>query len=164
MNGGLLLIGSVVLICILLNRVLEKIPVPALLIFLLLGMCFGENGLLRISFDDYVSVNLICSVSLIFIMFYGGFGTNLQAARPVVAQAATLSTLGVAGTAGGREMWGLDPQEDQLRDGVIADPDGYPAFYRQLVAAVRGEEPVPVDPADAVAVLEIIGRAFALTR
>lgn len=70
----------------------------------------------------------------------------------------------VAGTAGGREMWGLDPQEDQLRDGVIADPDGYPAFYRQLVAAVRGEGPVPVDPADAVAVLEIIERAFALTR
>ena len=33
-------------------------------------------------------------------MFYGGFGTNIKAARPVLAQAAVLSTLGVAGTAG----------------------------------------------------------------
>jgi predicted dehydrogenase len=70
----------------------------------------------------------------------------------------------VTGSFGGHESWGLDLQEDQLRGGVIADPDGYPAFYRQVVAAVRGEGPVPVDPADAVAVLEIIERAFALTR
>ena len=99
MNGALLLIGSVILICILMNRFLEKLAVPSLLIFLALGMCFGENGIFRIPFDDYAGVNLICSVCLIFIMFYGGFGTNLQAARPVVVQSAVLSTLGVAGTA-----------------------------------------------------------------
>ncbi len=81
------------------NRFLEKLAVPSLLIFLALGMCFGENGIFRIPFDDYAGVNLICSVCLIFIMFYGGFGTNLQAARPVVVQAGLLSTLGVAGTA-----------------------------------------------------------------
>ncbi len=45
-------------------------------------------------------MNIICSVSLIFIMFYGGFGTNLKAAKPVVAQSVLLSTVGVAGTAG----------------------------------------------------------------
>ena len=33
-------------------------------------------------------------------MFYGGFGTNLKAAKPVVAQPVLLSTVGVAGTAG----------------------------------------------------------------
>lgn len=98
-NSAILLIGSVILICILMSRFLEKLAVPSLLIFLALGMCFGENGIFRIPFDDYAGVNLICSVCLIFIMFYGGFGTNLQTARPVVAQAAVLSTLGVAGTA-----------------------------------------------------------------
>ena len=99
LNGALLLIGSVILICILMNRFLEKLAAPSLLIFLALGMCFGENGIFRIPFDDYAGVNVICSVCLIFIMFYGGFGTNLQAARPVVVQSAVLSTLGVAGTA-----------------------------------------------------------------
>ena len=100
MNEALLLLGIVIIICILMNRFLDKIPVPSLLIFIALGMCFGENGLLRISFDNYAVVNLICSTSLIFIMFYGGFGTNLRAARPVLAKSVLLSTLGVAGTAG----------------------------------------------------------------
>ena len=100
MNAAFLLIGVVIVICILMDRFLEKLPIPPLLFFIALGMCFGENGLLRIPFDDYEAVNLICSASLVFIMFYGGFGTNLKAARPVAAPAVVLSTLGVAGTAG----------------------------------------------------------------
>lgn len=100
MNEAILLAGAVILICILMHRVLAKIPVPSLLIFIALGMCFGENGIFRIAFNDYAAVNLLCSVGLVFIMFYGGFGTNLPAAKPVLPQAVTLSTVGVAGTAG----------------------------------------------------------------
>ena len=99
MTEALLLIGCVIAICTLMGRFLDRLAVPSLLIFIALGMCFGENGLLRIYFNDYYAVNLICSVSLIFIMFYGGFGTNLSAARPVAVQSVVLSTLGVAGTA-----------------------------------------------------------------
>ena len=94
MDHVLLLVGTVILICILMNRWVEKLAVPSLLVFIVLGMCFGENGLLHIQFDDYAAVNTICSVSLIFIMFYGGFGTNLTAARPVAVQSVVLSTLG----------------------------------------------------------------------
>lgn len=100
MNEPLLLMGFVILICILLNRFLEKIPVPSLLIFIALGMFFGENGVFRIPFDDYAGVNILCSISLIFIMFYGGFGTNLNTARPVILPSVLMSTLGVTGTAG----------------------------------------------------------------
>lgn len=100
MNEPLLLIGFVILICILSNRFLEKIPIPSLLIFIGLGMFFGENGVLKIPFDNYDIVNITCSVCLIFIMFYGGFGTNLRVARPVLAPSFVMSTLGVAGTAG----------------------------------------------------------------
>lgn len=99
MTEALLLIGCVIALCTLMGRFLDRLAVPSLLIFIALGMCFGENGLLRIHFNDYYTVNLICSVSLIFIMFYGGFGTNLSAARPVAVQSVVLSTLGVAGTA-----------------------------------------------------------------
>lgn len=100
LNEPLLLMGVVILICILLNRFLEKIPIPSLLIFIALGMFFGENGVLRIPFDNYEAVNIICSICLIFIMFYGGFGTNLHAARPVLTPSILMSTLGVVGTAG----------------------------------------------------------------
>lgn len=99
MDGFILLIGVVIFICILLNGFLSKIPIPSLIIFIFLGMCFGENGIFRIVYNDYQTVNIICSVSLIFIMFYGGFGTNIKAAESVLVPSAVLSTLGVAGTA-----------------------------------------------------------------
>ncbi len=133
MNESLLLIGCVILICILMNNFLEKIPIPSLLIFIALGMCFGENGLLKISFNDYAAVNLICSASLIFIMFYGGFGTNLQAARPVVVQSVLMSTLGVAGTAGAVAVFAhfaldLPWLESLLIGSVISSTDAASVF------------------------------------
>ena len=41
----LLFAGVVTVICILMNRIAEKIPVPSLIFFLLLGMCFGVDGI-----------------------------------------------------------------------------------------------------------------------
>ena len=58
-------------------------------------MLFGEDGIFRIVFDDYGVTETICSVSLIFIIFYGGFGTNVKEAKSVAAKALLLSTLGV---------------------------------------------------------------------
>lgn len=100
MNGYLILIGAVIVICVLLNRFAQKLPIPSLLIFIALGMCFGVNGIVGIPFDDYQISEQICSVCLLFVMFYGGFGTNLKAARPAAGKAVLMSTLGVVMTAG----------------------------------------------------------------
>lgn len=133
LNQALLLMGLVIFICILLGRFMEKIPLPSLLIFIGLGMLFGENGVLKIPFDDYLGVNTVCSVCLICIMFYGGFGTNLRAARPVLPQSILLSTLGVAGTAGGvavlvHLIFRLSWQECLLIGGVISSTDAASVF------------------------------------
>ncbi|MBK5116435.1 MAG: oxidoreductase, partial [Thermoleophilia bacterium] len=40
-----------------------------------------------------------------------------------------------------------------------SEPGAWPRFYERLVAAIGGEGPLPVDPWDAVAVLEILERA-----
>lgn len=72
-----------------------------LLVFIALGMLFGSDGLFKIPFDDYPGCRSKSAPSaLIFILFYGGFGTNWKAARPVAAKAICLSTLGVVLTAG----------------------------------------------------------------
>lgn len=83
--------------------------------------------------------------------------------------------------------WGLDGQEDALRGGaspagdpawgaepaerhgelvagverapVGTEPGAWPAFYAQVAAALRGDGVMPVDPADAVRVLEVIEAA-----
>ena len=96
----LILIAIVILLCIGLNNVSSRIGIPALLAFIVLGMFFGNNGLIPLQFDDYDFAKDICTVALIFIMFYGGFGTNWEAAKPIVREATLLASLGVVLTAG----------------------------------------------------------------
>ncbi|MDO5418393.1 MAG: potassium/proton antiporter, partial [Lachnospiraceae bacterium] len=96
----LLLLGSAVIIaCILCNRLTSRFGIPMLLAFILLGMLFGSEGLLRIPFDDFQFAENVCTIALIFIMFYGGFGTRWKTARPTAAKALLLSSLGTIITA-----------------------------------------------------------------
>ena len=96
----LILIGIIILMCIWLNNVSSRIGIPTLLAFIVLGIVFGNNGLIPLQFEDHDFAKEICTVALIFIMFYGGFGTRWDAAKPVVAEATLLASLGVALTAG----------------------------------------------------------------
>lgn len=95
----LLLFSVVIFACVFLNKISAKLGIPMLLAFIFLGMLFGSDGLLRIPFTDYSFVENVCTIALIFIIFYGGFGTDWRQARPVVTKAALLSTLGVVLTA-----------------------------------------------------------------
>lgn len=90
----------VLLICITSSKVLYKFGVPILLIFIALGMLFGSDGIFGIYFANYELTKQLCSIALVFIMFYGGFGTNWSMAKPVAAQSVFMSTLGVVITAG----------------------------------------------------------------
>ena len=99
MTGYILLVAAVILLCLFLNKLSGKIGVPMLLAFILLGMLFGTDGILKIPFDNFAIAEQVCSVSLIFIMFYGGFGTSWKQAKPVAGKAVLLSTLGVFLTA-----------------------------------------------------------------
>lgn len=99
MAGILFFVSVIIILCIILNKASSKVGMPMLLAFILLGMIFGSDGLFKIKFEDYKSAESICSIALIFIIFYGGFGTNLNAAKPVAVKAVLLSTLGVVLTA-----------------------------------------------------------------
>lgn len=96
----LILIGIIILLCIWLNNISSRIGIPTLLAFIILGMLFGNNGLVPLHFEDYESAKDICTVALIFIMFYGGFGTRWDSAKPIVREATLLASLGVILTAG----------------------------------------------------------------
>ena len=97
----LLLLGGVIALCIFINRITDKLKVPSLLLFIALGMVFGVLLRPKIgNFTDYSLGNVVCSVCLVFIIFYGGFGTNFKEARPVAPQALLLSLMGTALTAG----------------------------------------------------------------
>lgn len=95
----LLLAATVIILCVIFNKISSKLGVPVLLAFIILGMLFGSDGILKIAFDNFSFAEQICSTALIFIMFYGGFGTKWSAAKPIVKQAILLSSLGVILTA-----------------------------------------------------------------
>lgn len=97
---NILIISAVIcVLAIVGSKLTGKIGVSSLLIFLVLGMIFGVDGIFGISFDNYYVTEKISTIGLIFIMFYGGFGTNWKTAKPVIVPSTVLATLGVAFTA-----------------------------------------------------------------
>ena len=88
MTSYILLVAAVILLCLSLNKMSNKLGIPMLLAYILLGMMFGTDGILKIPFDNFTIAEQICTVSLIFIMFYGGFGTNWKQAKPVAGKGA----------------------------------------------------------------------------
>lgn len=133
MTQALLFFALIVLACVAAGRLSGRLGVPALLLFLALGMLCGVDGPMGLAFDDFGLSEQICSVALIFIMFYGGFGTRWEAAKPVAVQAVLLSTVGVVVTAlltAGfcRLALGLSPAESFLTGAVISSTDAASVF------------------------------------
>ena len=130
---SLLIASSVILICVIFNKISGKLGVPVLLAFILLGMTFGSDGIFKIPFADFPFAEKICSIALIFIMFYGGFGTRWSEAKPVAVKSVLLSTVGVAATAGITGLFcrfalGMDWLESMLIGSVISSTDAASVF------------------------------------
>lgn len=100
METVILLTAAVLIMCVFSDRLSGKIGVPALLIFIAVGIFFGVDGVVKIPFENYEIAARVCETALILIMFNGGFSMNWQSAKPVIVKAGLLSTLGVAVTAG----------------------------------------------------------------
>lgn len=115
----LILASLVVLICIFSSKVLYRFGVPSLLIFLVLGMIFGSEGIVGIQFDNYKVAEEIGACGLIFIMFYGGFCTNWKMAKPVFTKAVLMSTVGVVITAGLTGLFCVGVLKLSLLEGLL---------------------------------------------
>ena len=99
MNTLLLFIAVIILVCVFLNNASFKVGIPVLLAFILFGILFGHNGVLRFDSIGFGMAERFSTVALVFIMFYGGFGTRWSSAKPVVTESALLATVGVIMTA-----------------------------------------------------------------
>lgn len=100
MTNVIIVSALILIICIGAGKLSEKLGLPTLLFFLLIGIIFGGDGLFRIEFANFEIAEKVCSIALIFIMFYGGFGTNWKVAKPVAGKALLLSSFGTVITAG----------------------------------------------------------------
>lgn len=92
---NILLIGAVLIFCsILISKTGYRFGIPTLLLFLLVGMVFGSDGL-GLQFNSASDAQFIGMMALSIILFTGGMDTKLQDIRPVLTQGILLSTVGV---------------------------------------------------------------------
>ena len=97
---NILLIGSLLLfVSIIVGKTSYKFGVPTLLLFLLVGMLAGSDGILGIHFDNPKNAQLIGIVALNFILFSGGLDTDWTSVKPILREGIVLSTVGVLLTA-----------------------------------------------------------------
>lgn len=77
-------------------RLANNLKIPQLLLFMLLGISFNFFG---VNFTDYEFSNQVASLALMFIIFYGGFGTKWKMSQPVAKESIILSFVGTILTA-----------------------------------------------------------------
>jgi len=104
--------GAVLLLLgVLASKVSSRFGIPALLLFVGLGMLAGSEGVGGIEFTDYEAAQTFGVVALAYILFAGGFSTPWAHIKPVLAPGVALATVGVAVTAmiaGTVAAWVLD--------------------------------------------------------
>ena len=92
---NILLRGAILIFCaIMISKTGYRFGIPTLLLFLLVGMGFGTDGL-GLEFNSAKDAQFIGMIALSIILFTGGMDTKLRDIKPVMAQGMILSTVGV---------------------------------------------------------------------
>lgn len=93
-ENSLLIFSILLFVSITVSKTGYKFGMPALLIFLVVGMIFGSDGL-GLQFNDVEDAQFIGMIALGVILFSGGMDTKYNEIKPVMSQGIILSTLGV---------------------------------------------------------------------
>ena len=90
----LLLLSVLVFVAVLSNKIGTKFGVPSMLVFLLIGMLAGQDGL-GLKFANLHLAEFVCHLGMTFILLQGGLETEMHETKPVLRQGVLLSTVGV---------------------------------------------------------------------
>jgi potassium/hydrogen antiporter len=144
----------------------DRIRIPGLLLFLLLGMVAGSEGIGGIDFNDPGLARTLGTIALVLILFEGGLSAGWSEIRPVLGTAASLATIGTfvtAAAAGVAAHWifGITLLEGMLVGAAIAATDSAAIFAvlrrstleKRLARSLEGESGMN----DPVALLLVIG-------
>ncbi|WP_442504206.1 potassium/proton antiporter [Marinivivus vitaminiproducens] len=124
------------------SLVASRFGAPLLLVFLVIGMILGEDGLGGVDFDNYAVAYLIGSFALAVILFDGGLRTKLMSLRGALAPASLLATAGVLLTAGimalaAAPLLGLTLVQGLLLGSIVASTDAAAVFFLLQAGGLR---------------------------
>ncbi|HDQ25361.1 MAG TPA: potassium/proton antiporter [bacterium] len=131
---ALFLIASIlVFISVIASRATDRLGLPALLLFLGIGMLAGSEGPGGIHFDNVSAAKSLGIIALAVILFYGGMDTKWKHVKPVLGSGILLATLGVLFTAvitGAAAFFiaGLPLAQSMLLGAVVSSTDAAAVF------------------------------------
>jgi cell volume regulation protein A len=124
--------GGLLAASVALSRVSARLGLPVALLFLVVGVFAGSEGLGHIAFEDYGFAFRVGTTALALILFDGGLNTPWSSAREVLAPAAVLATLGVVATAGlvavAAHLFGLSWLMAMLLGAIVSSTDAAAVF------------------------------------
>jgi cell volume regulation protein A len=94
LGGALLILAGIAS-----SLLARRFGAPLLLVFLLLGLVLGEDGVGRIQYSDTRFTYLVGSLALAVILFDGGLRTRAAQVRGSVVPSIVLASVGVVITA-----------------------------------------------------------------
>jgi potassium/hydrogen antiporter len=124
--------AALVVASVFFSRVFERTGIPVGLVFLVIGMLAGSEGLGGIEFTDYRFAFRVGTAALVLILFDGGLNTPLDSLRRVWAPAGLLASFGVAGTAivaaAGARLIGFAWPQALLLGAIVSSTDAASVF------------------------------------
>ncbi|QDV72192.1 potassium/proton antiporter [Botrimarina mediterranea] len=126
-------VGVMLLLGIVSSKLSSRLGVPVLVLFLLLGILAGSEGIGGIEFENYRLAHAIGTVSLAVILFDGGLSTSMTSIRLAWKPAVTLATVGVLITSvivGFAAVWilGVSPLQGLLLGSIVGSTDAAAVF------------------------------------
>lgn len=129
----ILVTGVLLLLGIASSKISTRLGVPVLVLFLLLGMLAGSEGIGGLEFENYQLAHGIGTLALALILFDGGLSTSFAAIHQAWKPSFLLATLGVLVTAaitGLAAAWILQITilEGLLLGSIVASTDASAVF------------------------------------
>ena len=124
---SLLIAGSFLLfLSIVITKLSTRLGIPALIIFLLVGMAAGHEKLGNVDFHNPIAAQLLGAITLSLILFTGGIETEYSHIKPIVWNGILLATIGIIITtfSVGLFLWGIThilelPLQFTLLEGLL---------------------------------------------
>lgn len=144
-----LLLGAAVLllVSIVASKASGRLGVPALALFLVIGMLAGSDGPGGIYFDDPLLAQWLGVVALVFILYAGGLDTDWERIRPVLAPGLALSTVAALLTAALMGLFavgvlGFTLLQGLLLGAIVSSTDAAAVFTVLRARSVRLRQPL----------------------
>lgn len=141
-NVAILFGAGLVAVSIFTSLLSTRVGAPLLLVFLIMGLVAGEDGLVGVNFDNAPLAYFIGSLALAVILFDSGFGTPIKSFRLAGGPALSLATVGVMLTTGlvgvaARFIMDLPWAQALLLGAIVSSTDAAAVFFLLRVGGMK---------------------------